>query len=118
MKYELRCTINPPRCFFIDNFVYKEKDEVEPEVDIAEKESEPSDKFNEGVDTNTSQRKHTSLHSKNCEICSSNMKWDTCEKQISCINPVNLEPLMLPEEQRHNASAVEQLEEKLSENCG
>ena len=45
----------PHDAFNINNFVYKEKDEVEPEVNIAEKESEPRDKFNEGIDTNTSQ---------------------------------------------------------------
>ena len=44
------------------------------------------------------------------------MKWDIHEKQISCINIVILEQLMLPEELRHNASAIGQLEEKLSEN--
>ena len=106
----------PQDVFYINEFVYKEKDEVEPEVDIAERESEPHNKFNEGIDTNTSQRK--SLHSKKCEICGTNMKWDIYEKQISCINPVILEPLMLPAELRQTASAIGQLEEKLSENCG
>ena len=69
-------------------------------------------------DTNTILRKHTSFHSKICEICSPNMKGDTCEKQISFANPVILEPLILPEEQGHTVSVVGQLEEKLSENCG
>ena len=46
------------------------------------------------------------------------MKEDTCQKQISFANPVILEPLILPEEQRHTVSAVGQLEKNLSENCG
>ena len=57
-------------------------------------------------------------HDAFCEICSTNMKWDTHEKQISCINSVILEPLMLPEKLRHTASAIGQLDEILSENCG
>ena len=69
-------------------------------------------------DTKTILRKHTSCQSKSCDICSPDMKGDTCEKQISFANPVILEPLILPEEQRHTVSAVGQLEEKLSENCG
>ena len=40
------------------------------------------------------------------------------EKQISCIDSVILEPLMLPEKLRHTASAIGQLDEILSENCG
>ena len=104
--------------FNINDFIQKEKTEIKPEENVAEKEPEPRDKFNEVIDTNTSQRKHTSFHSKICEICSPNMKRDTCEKKISCANAVILEPLILPEEQRHTVSAVGQLEEKLSENCG
>ena len=64
-------------------------------------------------DTNTILRKQTSCQSKSCDICSPDIKGDTCEEQISFANPVILERLFLPEEQRHTVSAVGQLEEKI-----
>ena len=105
---------NPHATFCTNKLICKEKDESEALVDAAEKELEPRIKFNKGVNTNSRLRK--SFHSAS-EICSSNIKWDNCKKQLSCINTVSFEQLILPEELRQTADTIAELEEKASENC-
>ena len=91
-----------------NKIVCKAKDKSGAEVDAAEKDSESRVKVNIDVDINF--RKRKSLHS-DSENCISNMKWDNCTKQFSCINTVSLEQLMLPEELRQTADTIAELEE-------